>query len=138
MGTGGMADGIVNSLDLSRSGRNLTVTLGRSIGADLAETVQLPEDENRFVDSLGVLVTGQTLTVTLGRTAPLPDLVDTATLPTGGMGGAAPKSFPCTNTTSRHGRWWRFTPPAGSAQTVAPRAFPAEANWDRNPRLHDS
>ena len=42
MGTGGMADGIVNSLDLSRSGRNLTVTLGRSIGADLAETVQLP------------------------------------------------------------------------------------------------
>ena len=87
MGTGGMADGIVNSLDLSRSGRDLTVTLGRSIGADLAETVQLPEDENRFVDSLGVLVTGQTLTVTLGRTAPLPDLVDTATLPTGGMGG---------------------------------------------------
>ena len=87
MGTGGMGDGIVNSLDLSRSGRDLTVTLGRSIGADLAETVQLPEDENRFVDSLGVLVTGQTLTVTLGRTAPLPDLVDTATLPTGGMGG---------------------------------------------------
>ena len=87
MGTGGGSDGIVNSLDLSRSGRNLTVTLGRSIGADLAETVQLPEDENRFVDSLGVLVTGQTLTVTLGRTAPLPDLVDTATIPTGGMGG---------------------------------------------------
>ena len=39
------------------------------------------------MDSLGVLVTGQTLTVTLGRTAPLPDLVDTATLPSGGMGG---------------------------------------------------
>ena len=93
MGTGGMADGIVNSLDLSRSGRNLTVTLGRSIGADLAETVQLPEDENRFVDSLGVLVTGQTLTVTLGRTAPLPDLVDTATLPTGGGGGTDTNSF---------------------------------------------
>ena len=87
MGTGGMADGIVNSLDLSRSGRDLTVTLGRSIGADLTDTVQLPEDENRFADSLGVLVTGQTLTVTIGRTAPLPDLVDTATLPTGGMGG---------------------------------------------------
>ena len=87
MGTGGMADGIVNSLDLSRSGRDLTVTLGRSIGADLTETVQLPADENRFVDSLGVLITGQTLTVTLGRTAPLPDLVDTATIPTGGMGG---------------------------------------------------
>ena len=87
MGTGGMADGIVNTLDLSRSGRNLTATLGRSIGAALTDTVQLPEDENRFVDSLGVLVTGQTLTVTLGRTAPLPNLVDTATLPTGGMGG---------------------------------------------------
>ena len=77
----------MNSLDLSRSGRDLTVTLGRSIGADLAETVQLPADENRFADSLGVLVTGQTLTVTIGRTAPLPDLVDTATLPSGGMGG---------------------------------------------------
>ena len=77
----------MNSLDLSRSGRDLTVTLGRSIGADLTETVQLPADENRFADSLGVLVTGQTLTVTIGRTAPLPDLVDTATLPTGGMGG---------------------------------------------------
>ena len=72
MGTGGMADGIVNSLDLSRTGRDLTVTLGRSIGADLTETVQLPADENRFADSLGVLVTGQTLTVTIGRTAPLP------------------------------------------------------------------
>ena len=93
MGTGGMADGIVNSLDLSRSGRDLTVTLGRSIGADLTETVQLPADENRFADSLGVLVTGQTLTVTIGRTAPLPDLVDTATLPTGGGGGTDTNSF---------------------------------------------
>ena len=93
MGTGGMADGIVNSLDLSRSGRDLTVTLGRSIGADLTETVQLPVDENRFADSLGVLVTGQTLTVTIGRTAPLPDLVDTATLPTGGGGGTDTNSF---------------------------------------------
>ena len=90
MGSGsGADDGVVDSVTLSRSGRNLTATLGRSVGADLTDTVQLPEDENdnRFADSLGVLVTGNTLTVTIGRTAPLPDLVDTATLPTGGGGG---------------------------------------------------
>ena len=68
------------------------------MGLTLQRTVQLPADENRFADSLGVLVTGQTLTVTIGRTAPLPDLVDTATLPTGGMGGGTDTNRLC------HGR----------------------------------
>ena len=95
MGTGGGSDGVVDSVGLSLSGRNLTATVGRTIGPDLTDTVQLPPDENdnRFVDSLGVLVTGQTLTVTLGRTAPLPDLVDTATLPTGGGGGTDTNNY---------------------------------------------
>ena len=108
MGTGGMADGIVNTLDLSRSGRNITATLGRTIGADLTDTVQLPEDENRFADSLGVLVTGQTLTVTIGRTAPLPDLVDTATLPTGG-GGGPPVTVAWRSSKTVGDQWWDTT-----------------------------
>ena len=120
-----MADGIVNTLDLSRSGRNLTATLGRTIGADLTDTVQLPEDENRFVDSLGVLVTGQTLTVTLGRTAPLPNLVDTATLPTGGMGGGGVTG----------GAFTLITFPAGHRTTIDFPAITLPAGVEAGARL---
>ena len=42
-GTGtGAADGVANSVDLSVSGQELTVTVGRTAGADLTDTVTLP------------------------------------------------------------------------------------------------
>ena len=39
---GGSDDGIVDSADISILGQDLTLTLGRSVGADLSDTVTLP------------------------------------------------------------------------------------------------
>ena len=96
MGTGAVADGIADSLELTRSGRDLTATVGRTVGADLTDTVQLPEDENDnyFADSLGVHRHRRQSPhrLPLAGHGTLPDLVDTVTLPTGG-GGTDTNSF---------------------------------------------
>ena len=39
---GGGADGVADSVDLSLVGQNLTLTVGRTVGADLTDTQALP------------------------------------------------------------------------------------------------
>ena len=41
-GGGGSADGVADSVDLDISGSDLTLTVGRTVGADLTDTVTLP------------------------------------------------------------------------------------------------
>ena len=86
--TPGTADGVVNSVDLSRSGNNLTLTLGRSVGADLTDTVDLPTAGTTVSDgvanSVDLAVSGGNLTITIGRSGTLADLTDTVPLPATG------------------------------------------------------
>ena len=62
------ADGVVDTMALSVSGQVLTVTLGRSIGADLTQTVTLPSgggggSDDGVIDGLSMANNG-TVTVT--------------------------------------------------------------------------
>ena len=53
---GTTTDGVANSVDLSLSGQNLSLTLGRTIGVDLSDTVALP------ASGLTAVTTDSTLT----------------------------------------------------------------------------
>ena len=89
---GGMADGVVDTVALSLSGQDLTLTLGRTNNlTDISDTITLPAgmgtDTNDYVDSVDLSLSGQELTITLGRTGSLADLSDNITLPSGGGSG---------------------------------------------------
>ena len=66
------ADGVVNSVTLSVNAQVLTVTLGRSIGADLTQTVTLPTgggggSDDGVIDGLSMANSGVvTVTRTVG------------------------------------------------------------------------
>ena len=86
--SGGTADGVADSLDLSVSGSDLTMTLGRSVGADLSDTVSLPSvtDTNDYVDGVVMALGGSgSLSVTLERTGSLADLTAVIDLPESGL-----------------------------------------------------
>ena len=81
----GTADGVADSLELTRSGTTITGRIGRSGTLnDLTDTVNLPADQ--YVDTVLHSITGSTLTTTIGRTGTLSDISDDDVLPvvTGG------------------------------------------------------
>ena len=64
-------DGVVNAVDLSVSSGNLTVTLERSVGADVTDTVALPDGggggaADGVADSLDFTASAQTLSIAVG------------------------------------------------------------------------
>ena len=86
-GSGGTEDGVADSLDLSVSGGALTMTLGRTVGADLTDTVTLPSatDTNDYVDGVVMALGSGSLSVTLERTGSLGDLTAVIDLPEAGL-----------------------------------------------------
>ena len=64
-------DGVVEAVDLGVSGGNLTVTLERSVGADITDTVALPAgggggNADGVADSLDFTASAQTLSIAIG------------------------------------------------------------------------
>ena len=97
---GGFAENdYVDEIDLSISGDQLTVRLGRTSPlGDLTDTVTLPSTgggggDNDYVDDIDLSISGSLLTVRLGRTSPLGDLSDSITLPSSGGGGPGVDTF---------------------------------------------
>ena len=70
-------------MGLSLSGQDLTATIGRSVGADLTDTITLP---NNYVNGVVMALGGQDISVTLERTGGLADLTAIITLPDSGGG----------------------------------------------------
>ena len=88
-GTGGSgtADGVVQTAAMAVSGRDLSLTLDRSIGADVTASVMLPEGADGVVQGGALTFQGRSIVMTLDRSmggdiiasVPLPDdeFVDT-------------------------------------------------------------
>ena len=87
VGSGTDTNDYVDTLALALSGRELTLTAGRTgTLADLTASVTLPAgttDTNDYVDALALALSGQVLTLTAGRTGSLADLTASVTLPAG-------------------------------------------------------
>ena len=75
------ADDYADDVDLTLSGTNLSLTVGRSEGSDLTDTVDLASlsTTDDYADSVDLTLTGETLGLTVGRNTGS-DLTDTIDL----------------------------------------------------------